>query len=309
MGASLRTNSLTWRQHRHRQQSMAGYHSLSRSLESAVFAPLTTSQIFSDAVGHVLNGFVDTDRYQLAGRLAGAKSISESALAVIVSDQLQFDMNPFVQCMLRARSRRGALLVHQSLNQFAALAVRTEMTFDGAGALMVKRRSASVSGEDPSACRDVHLMGMDVILASIYENDPNGPTDAASKQTSRVAPPRRISALAAMLGLRSGALSDAALAFESDAEMKVDDIGRRLGCHRRTLQREFKASGVTAETLKRACMLSRATALLPSALTLTDIAHEAGYADHAHMTRAFVASCSLAPSILRQAFAVPNAAR
>ena len=108
-----------------------------------------------------------------------------------------------------------------------------------------------------------------------------------------------------MLGLGSSAASDAALAFESDAELRVDDVARLLGCHRRTLQREFKASGITAETLKRACRLSRATALLPTALTLTEIAHETGYSDHAHMTRAFVASCALAPSILRQAFALP----
>lgn len=288
---------------------MAGYHTLSRSLESATNAPLTAGRLFSDAVGHVLNGFIDTDRYQRAGRLAGAKGLSESALAAIVADQLHFDMNPFVQCMLGAPSRRGALLVHQSLNQLAALAVRTEMGFDGAGALMVTSRSASVSGEDPSACRDVHLIGMDLILGSIDEDGTSGMADAAVKPRSRVSPPRRVSALAAMLGLGSGASSEAALAFESDAEMKVEDVARRLGCHRRTLQREFKASGVTAETLKRACMLSRATALLPSALTLTEIAHESGYADHAHMTRAFVASCALAPSILRQAFAVPAASR
>ncbi len=286
---------------------MAGYHTLSRSLESVACAPLTARRVFSDAVGHVLNGFVHVDRYQRAGRLAGAERLPESALAAIVADELRVDMNPFVQCMLRAPSRRGALLVHQSLNKLAALAVRTEMGFDGSGALTVTSRSASLSGEDPTVCRDVHLMGMDIILASIDEGAPVGGFPFGGR--SRLSPPRHISALAAMLGLGSGAPSEAALAFESDSEMKVEDVARRLGCHRRTLQREFKVSGMTAETLKRACMLSRATALLPSALTLTEIAHEAGYSDHAHMTRAFVASCALAPSILRQAFAAPAASR
>jgi AraC-like DNA-binding protein len=286
---------------------MAGYHTLSRSLESVAYAPLPGRRLFANAVEHVLNGFVDTDRYQRAGRLAGAKRIPESSLASIVANELCIDMNPFVQCMLRAPSRRGALRVHQSLNQLAALAVRTEVAFNNDGALTVTSRSASVSGEDPSACRDVHLMGMDIILGSIDENGPSVANGETTFHRSRVSPPRRISALAVLLGIGSSVASEAALAFESDSEIRVEDVARRLGCHRRTLQREFKASGITAETLKRACMLSRATSLLPTALTLTEIAHEAGYSDHAHMTRAFVSSCSLSPSILRQAFALPSA--
>ena len=265
--------------------------------------------MFSAAVGHALNGFVPTNHFHHAGRQTGEKRYSESAMAKAVTDELRIDLNPFLKCMVHATTRYNALLVHQSLNQLADLPVRTEVGFDGRGTLTFRSRTASSSGYDPTACRDAHLMGMHIILSSIAE--PGTQTVADSEIPAwggrRLRPPTCVSELAALLGLVSSVASDAALVFEADADVKVQNMARHLGCHSRTLQREFKASGLTAETLKRACMLSRATALLSTAMTLTDIAHEAGYADHAHMTRAFVTSCALPPSILRQAFTSPIA--
>ena len=288
---------------------MFAYHTLSRTLETFAQGPLPAQQMLSTAVGHVLNGFVPTDRFHDAGRLAGAKRYSESAMAKIATDELSVDLNPLLKCLVHATTRHNALLVHRSLNQYADLPIRTEVGFDSRGTLTFKSRTESSSGEDPTACRDTHLMGMDIILSSIAGP---GPQTIADNKISawggrRLRPPECVSGLAALLGLGSSVASDAALAFEADTAIKVQDIARHLGCHSRTLQREFKASGLTAETLKRACMLSRATALLSTTMTLTDIAHEAGYADHAHMTRAFVASCALPPSILRQAFTSPIA--
>lgn len=286
---------------------MVAYHALVRTLETFAHRPLLPQQTFSAAVGHVLNGFVPTKRFHDAGRLAGTKRHSESAVAKVAADELRVDLNPLLKCMVHAATRYNALLVHQSLNQYADLPVRTEVGFDSQGTLTFRSRTESLSGDDPTACRDTHLMGMDIILSSIAESGTQ--TVAASEIPAwggrRLRPPECVSGLAALLGLGSSVVSDAALAFEADAAIKVQDVARHLGCHSRTLQREFKASGLTAETLKRACMLSRATALLSTAMTLTDIAHEAGYADHAHMTRAFVKSCALPPSILRQAFTGP----
>lgn len=108
-----------------------------------------------------------------------------------------------------------------------------------------------------------------------------------------------------MLGLKSVVAFEAALALESQPALRVDALARHLGCQHRTIQREFKAFGITAEIIKRASMPSRAITLLPIVLTLTEIAHEAGYSDHAHMMRALVASCPLAPSVLLQAFVPP----
>lgn len=279
------------------------YQTLTRSLESAAQAPPDARGAFIHAVGHILNGIVDMDRHHRAGRLFETKRLPESTLTRIVADELRIDMNPFVQCMLRARNRHGALRVHQSLNEL--LAVKTEVGFVGGGALAILNRTKLPSGEDPVACRDAHLIGMDIILASINEIDACAGAIAGHGRVPPVSPPDRLSALSGMLGMGGGVVCDAALAFESEPSLRVDALARHLGCHQRTLQREFKAFGITAEVIKRASMLSRATTLLPSALTLTEIAHEAGYSDHAHMTRAFVASCSLAPSILRQAFAPP----
>jgi AraC-like DNA-binding protein len=279
------------------------YHTLTRSLESAAYAPLKAREVFSNAVGHVLNGLVDMDRHHRAGRLAGERLLSESTMAEIVADQLRLDMNPFMQCMLRARTRAGALLVHQGLNQL--LAVKTEVGFGGDGVLAILSRTSLPSGEDPVACRDVHLMGMDIVLTSINEISAADCRSGTSSLVAAVRPPDRLSELAQMLGLGSGVACDAAFAFECEPELRVDALARHLGCHHRTLQREFRLYGITAEMIKRASMLSQATILLTSKLTLTEIAYEAGYSDHAHMTRAFVSSCSLAPSILRHAFAPP----
>lgn len=279
------------------------YHTLTRSLESAAYAPLKAREVFSNAVGHVLNGLVDMDRHHRAGRLAGDKQLSESVMAEVVANELRLDMNPFMQCMLRARTLAGALRVHQGINQI--LAVKTEVGFGSDGVLAILSRTQLPSTEDPVACRDAHLIGMDIILTSIKAADVSARSPATSIQVSPLRPPDRLSALAGMLGLGRGVAGETAFAFESEPELRVDALARHLGCHHRTLQRELKDFGITAETIKRASMLSRATTLLPSALTLTEIAHEAGYSDHAHMTRAFVASCSLAPSLLRQAFAPP----
>ena len=282
---------------------------LSARLETFAQGPLPAQKKFSTAVGHVLNGFVPIDRFHRVGQLLGERGYSESALAKATTDELRIDLNPLSQCMVRATSCHNALLVHRSLNQLADLPVRTEVSFSGRGQLTLESRTASLSGDDPAACRDAHLIGMNILLSSIVES--GTPKMAVNKMPAWggrwLRPPGCVSELAALLGLGSSVASDAALAFEADAAIKVQDIARHLGCHSRTLQREFKASGLTAETLKRACMLSRATALLSTAMTLTDIAHEAGYADHAHMTRAFVASCALPPSILRQAFTGPIA--
>ena len=286
---------------------MVAYHALTRSLEAATHVQLSARGMFAASVGHVLHGFVPTDRHHHAGRLAVATRQSESAMSTIVTDQLCIDLNPFVRCMVHASTRHGALLVHQKLNQLADLAIRTEVGFDASGLLTVGIRTASPSGEDPAVCRDVHLMGMDIILSGIVElgTQTNADNDIYAGGNTRLKSPDRISGLAAFLGLGSSLASDAALVFETDAEINVQDLSQHLGCHSRTLQREFKAYGLTAETIKRACMLTRATALLSTTMTLTSIAHEAGYADHAHMTRAFVRSCAVPPSILRQAFTLP----
>lgn len=279
------------------------YQTLTRSLESAAEVQLSSRGLFTHAVGHILNGLVDMDRHHRAGRRAGDKQLSESVMAEVVANELRLDMNPFMQCMLRARTLAGALRVHQGLNQ--TLAVKTEVGFGNDGVLAILNRTQLPSAEDPAACRDAHLIGMDIILTSIKAADVSARSSAASSQVSPVRAPDRLSSLAGTLGLGGGVAGETAFAFESEPELRVDALARHLGCHHRTLQRELKAFGITAEIIKRASMLSRATTLLPSALTLTEIAHEAGYSDHAHMTRAFVASCSLAPSVLRQAFAPP----
>jgi AraC-like DNA-binding protein len=72
-----------------------------------------------------------------------------------------------------------------------------------------------------------------------------------------------------------------------------------IGCHQRTLERRLREEGLTAETIRMATRLIRATKRLRSSDSLTAIAMEVGFSDQAQMTRAFRFSCGMTPSLLR----------
>ena len=84
-------------------------------------------------------------------------------------------------------------------------------------------------------------------------------------------------------------------------QRSIAQMAGDLGVSVRTLHREVTAwTGLPPTTLSRIGRLQRSMALIrthPMA-SLTAVAHEAGYADHAHMTRAFRTLTGVPPSRL-----------
>src|SRR5690606_3609404 len=96
--------------------------------------------------------------------------------------------------------------------------------------------------------------------------------------------PRRVDVLLATLG----------------TEARVDLAAQRLGLTGRTLRRHTaRIFGLGPAELQRLLRFERACALLRQPGSLTDVAHTAGYADHAHFTREFRRFTGQTPSAVR----------
>jgi transcriptional regulator GlxA family with amidase domain len=108
-----------------------------------------------------------------------------------------------------------------------------------------------------------------------------------------------LAAVAARLGVERSASAQAAEVFELQGAIDIPSLARALGCSLRTLQRRLKEEGGSAEQLRACGRIVRATRLLRTNLTLTQVAMEAGFADAAHMSRAFKVACGNTPTTLR----------
>jgi AraC family transcriptional regulator len=84
-------------------------------------------------------------------------------------------------------------------------------------------------------------------------------------------------------------------------EIRVRDVAREAGVHPVLLTRWFqRVHGMTIGTFVRRQRVARARSLLSdSSLTLSDIAHRCGFADHAHFTRSFRRVMGRSPSDFR----------
>lgn len=83
---------------------------------------------------------------------------------------------------------------------------------------------------------------------------------------------------------------------------KIGWVASKLDMNRRSLQRALDAEGVSFSAVLDDLLKERATALLASTdLRLTDIAHQLGYSDGAHFSRAFRRWTGMAPSHFRAA--------
>jgi AraC family transcriptional regulator len=84
-------------------------------------------------------------------------------------------------------------------------------------------------------------------------------------------------------------------------DASVDALAREAGVHRVHLSRWFvRHYGIAPSALRRRVAAAHAIgAVVRSPHSLTDVAHDGGYADQAHMTRALRAAVGVPPSRLR----------
>ncbi|MBK9386307.1 MAG: helix-turn-helix transcriptional regulator [Planctomycetes bacterium] len=89
------------------------------------------------------------------------------------------------------------------------------------------------------------------------------------------------------------------LAERSAGKLRVEELAKRAGCERRTLERAFDTwVGITPKVHSRVQRMQRVLASLqtPQRESLAALASRAGFADQAHLTREFLAFVGIAPS-------------
>lgn len=94
----------------------------------------------------------------------------------------------------------------------------------------------------------------------------------------------------------------------SGGRMRIEKLAKFARCSTRQLNRMFRCNvGLTAKTYAQLVQFHRALKLVRSEnFLITDAAFEAGYSDHAHLTRAFKRYGGFAPSNIPQELSLPT---
>lgn len=280
-------------------QSLA-YHVVVHALEAR--SGWTPGKRFAAAVAHTVDGHLPYERYNAAGRVRASEGATESQIERAVREFFASDLSPGVRLIGGLSSTSGVVEGFNEYNASAAVAVRTNVSMPanaGRLPLVVAHREMRIEAADPGLCR----IGTLALFESLMSN--------AERNAKAGEPPKlqTLSGLARELGVAGSASGEAALVFESEGAMPVGEMARRLGCHPRTLARKLQSEGLTAEAIRSAARVVRASDRLGSDDSLTTIAMEEGFADLAHMTRSFKLSAGMQPSLLRRLVRADESAR
>lgn len=255
-------------------------------------------QRFASSVRHALNGHLPYQRYYAAGVERKRDGLGEGVLEHLIDEELLIDLNPITQMAKNIQQTTRLIWGFNAYNQAVNLGVRSKAQGQPAAprpALMLAQRHQSVEQDDPALCQHGTYFLLANLLRQVEQN-------ARRQAMPEIA---RLSGIARHLGLESSIVYEVSLVLEAEANLQIAELAQRLGCHQRTLERRLRKTGLTAEMLKQANRLLRATARMRSKASLTEIAMETGFSDHAHMTRAFKTSCGMPPSFFQQLLAPP----
>ena len=280
------------------------YHVVVNALEGK--AGWTPMNRFVSAVSHVISGHLPYQRYHAAGRARTAEGAGAGVVERMVNDFLATDVNPGYLLLSSFQREADVLVAFNAYNQSAKLGVQTSLGASGyARRLNSGSRNSSrnadgngngadgalmAHGDDPDSCRQGTLAIVQTMMTTTRLNArlPDG------------AERRSLTTTANILGIEASAAAEVALVFESEGHLPIAGVARKLGCHQRTLERRLREASITAEALRQASRLIRATHRLSSRDSLTMIACDEGFSDLAHMTRAFQSSSGMPPSLIRK---------
>lgn len=266
------------------------YHVVVHALEAR--AGWTPVRRFAAAISHSLNGHLPYSRYLSAGAEARRHHTSESKVQGWVEDWLATDINPVVQTMGQLTVPANTAWALNAYTRSAQVGVRTTIALPHATSQHLQvHRELLASDTDPALCRAGVVSTMETLLAHTRKN----------AQDLAAAGFRPLSGLATLLGVERLAAAQLARVFEVQGPVPIPLAARQLGCHHRTLERRLREEGLTAEGVRQSVRLLAAAQALRSPRSLTDIAHETGFADLSHMSRAFGMACGMSPSLLRRA--------
>lgn len=264
------------------------YHTVVHALEAK--AGWSADRRFAAALAHAVDGHLGYKRYHAAGRERAREGIGEDGIKRLVRDFIETDINPAIVFLANVNRVESALRAYNVYNANANIAVRTNVSLSDASQRGVKRFAAErdllTRADDPGPCRIATL----TVISTVLEHVQSG-GDCLSRPTS-------VSHLAEILGRGYGVGADVARVIEDDWLAPLSLLPQKLGCHKRTLERSLREVGLTAQALRRADRMMRATAGLFSGDSLTNIAADCGFSDTAHLSRSFRAACGMTPTML-----------
>lgn len=268
------------------------YHTVVHAMEGrSGWTPISR---FAASVGHAINGHLSYSRYHLAGKARKRAGAGEEAVERDVRDWLTTDLNPVVQAVRSTKDTSRVIEGYNAYNGSAHLGVQTQVSTLKRGqednTLIVAARRPVTTEDDPELCRLGTVVVLHYLLDAVRENERRGRAGAVFSLFD----------VASQLGVESSAAAEVAQVFDVEGAMSLAELAGKLGCHPRTLERRLREEGITAEALRQASRLIRATRRLHSADSLTAIAVEEGFSDQAHMTRSFRFSSGMTPSLLRK---------
>jgi AraC-like DNA-binding protein len=266
------------------------YHTVVHAVEAV--NGLSKRDRFAIAIRRAIDGHRPHQHYVDAGIRRERSGAGEAALEASVRDWLATDLCAGVQLVRLLDSETATLVLYNEYNKAADLGAVVTIVQDESGSNSHKiLRTVAPGQRDPAPCRDANLAAVEIQLGQVRRR---------SEQKSIPRKVIQVSELARYLALDHSAGFDAASFFEERPDANVSALAKALGCHTRTLSRQLREDGLSADAIRRACMLTKAVQELPGEKTLVEIAAECGYSDQAHMSRSIRDAFGLPPSVLRK---------
>lgn len=268
------------------------YHLGPRALERV--AGREPQLLYTDCILHLLSGHQPALRQFRAAQALASRPPSAVVLETHVRELWAIDLNPIARAFHQIGSLSGCIRLWNACNSLPDVTAPISLSDDQCSEPPEVKRRVRL-GVLPLIDTSVTAAG---ILADVAMDTCSRAKNRSEKHPSQSA--SAVSNLARLLGQEQRIVYEASLFFEAHAGAKVADLSRALGCHPRTVERQFQQEGLKAIELKRACALVGATHDLFGSESLADIAQARGYSDQAHMSREFARSTGgLSPSFVR----------
>jgi AraC-like DNA-binding protein len=253
----------------------------------------TSMRRYASLIAHTVHGYLPFERYAQAGHDRMRDHLGEGTVENLIQEWLAPDINPFSQVFRNIGNAKNLAWGLNTYNESNLHPVRSVFDIKVGIAGRISWNATRFNDAkvfNPQICDTAKFAGYERMTRRFgYE---------LRRKTTRNFV--RISELARHFALTQTATCHAAEVCENLGSVPIGVIAKALGVHQRTLQRSLRDEGTTAELIIQGVRLIRATALLWSQKSLTEVAHEAGFFDLAHMDRAFCISAGVPPSFLRK---------
>ncbi|MFM9437548.1 AraC-like DNA-binding protein [Janthinobacterium sp. CG_23.3] len=258
---------------------MLSYHLLTQALKPVDASP---GRLFSYAVMSAVNGFVHHDEYVRRAVDAEQSPPGDRELSEHVKSLLACDVNPLSELIQTSKGADQFATRWNGINRRVSLGVKTMIAAPG-----IDTKRYAQQGADSQLRQRVMLTFIEHLRK-------------AAGAAARPAGERRLLVIACRIGLEGSSLADVTEALYQAPEADLTECAERLGCSRRTLQRQLHSDGITFGRIKQAVRVCLSADMLRNTHTsLIEVALAAGFYDSAHFSHAMKVASSLSPSDYR----------